>query len=81
MKIMQGSLPLQEEEMRRSVYKLYEEVFPCYFSDAIIKELKKNFDGVEKSIFKAAENVNLDSILGWEKNGIKTKYLEVYDEE
>ena len=47
----------------------------------LIKELKKNFDGVEKSIFKAAENVNLDSILGWEKNGIKTKYLEVYDEE
>ncbi|MDI9219257.1 tRNA 2-thiocytidine biosynthesis protein TtcA, partial [Clostridium tertium] len=42
---------------------------------------KKNFDGVEKSIFKAAENVNLDSILGWEKDGIKTKYLEVYDEE
>lgn len=47
----------------------------------LIKELKKNFDGVEKSIFKAAENVNLDSILGWEKDGIKTKYLEVYDEE
>ena len=47
----------------------------------LIKELKKNFDGVEKSIFKAAENVSLDSILGWEKDGIKTKYLEVYDEE
>lgn len=47
----------------------------------LIKELKKNFDGVEKSIFKSAENVNLDSILGWEKDGIKTKYLEVYDEE
>ena len=47
----------------------------------LIKELKKNFDGVDKSIFKAAENVSLDSILGWEKDGIKTKYLEVYDEE
>ena len=47
----------------------------------LIKELKKNFDGVEKSIFKSAENVNLNSILGWEKNGVKTKYLEVYDEE
>lgn len=47
----------------------------------LIKELKKNFDGVEKSIFKSAENVNLDSILGWEKDGVKTKYLEVYDEE
>ncbi|MGG7144365.1 tRNA 2-thiocytidine biosynthesis TtcA family protein [Clostridium nigeriense] len=47
----------------------------------LIKELKKNFDGVEKSIFKSAENVSLDSILGWEKDGVKTKYLEVYDEE
>lgn len=47
----------------------------------LIKDLKKNFDGVEKSIFKAAENVSLDSILGWEKDGVKTKYLEVYDEE
>ena len=51
------------------------------YGGCIIKELKKNFDGVEKSIFKSAENVNLDSILGWEKNGVKTKYLEVYDEE
>ena len=49
--------------------------------DTIFEGLKKNFDGVEKSIFKSAENVNLDSILGWEKNGVKTKYLEVYDEE
>lgn len=47
----------------------------------LIKELKKNFDGVEKSIFKSTENVALDSILGWEKGGIKTKYLEVYDKE
>ena len=33
----------------------------------LIKELKKNFDGVEKSIFKAAENVSMDGILGWQK--------------
>lgn len=46
----------------------------------LIKELKEKFDGVEKSIFKSTENVNMDSILGWEKNGVKTKYLEVYDE-
>lgn len=47
----------------------------------LIKELKKNFDGVEKSIFKSAENVSMDAILGWEKGGKKTKYLDVYDEE
>lgn len=52
-----------------------------YEIKALIKELKEKFDGVEKSIFKSTENVNMDSILGWEKNGVKTKYLDVYDEE
>ncbi len=42
MKIMQGSLPLQEEEMHRAVHRLYKEVFPCYFSDADIEVLKKS---------------------------------------
>ena len=32
----------------------------------LIKELKKNFNGVEKSIFRAAENVGMDGILGWQ---------------
>lgn len=46
----------------------------------LIKELKKNFDGVEKSIFKSAENVSVDSILGWKKDGKKVSYLDEYDE-
>lgn len=44
----------------------------------LIKELKKNFDGVDKSIFKAAENVYMDSILGWEKDGVKHSFLEKF---
>ncbi|MGL5087824.1 MAG: tRNA 2-thiocytidine biosynthesis TtcA family protein [Clostridium sp.] len=47
---------------------------------ALIKDLKKNFDGVEKSIFKSAENVSVDSILGWQKDGKKVHYLDEYDE-
>lgn len=47
----------------------------------LIKNLKENFDGVDKSIFKAAENVSMDSILGWEKDGVKHSYLDFYDEE
>ena len=46
----------------------------------LIKNLKKNFDGVEKSIFKSAENVSVDSILGWQKDGKKISYLDEYDE-
>ena len=47
----------------------------------LIKELKKNFDGVEKSIFKAAENVSMDGILGWQKGNQKFSFLDIYDEE
>lgn len=47
----------------------------------LVKELKKNFDGVDKSIFRAAQNVNLDSILGWQKNGENHSYLDFYDED
>lgn len=47
----------------------------------LIKELKKNFKDVEKSIFQSAQNVNIDSILGWEKDGKKYSFLDFYDEE
>ncbi|KZL90177.1 tRNA 2-thiocytidine biosynthesis TtcA family protein [Clostridium magnum] len=47
----------------------------------LIKELKVNFKDVEKSIFRAAENVNMQSILGWEKDGKKYSYLDLYNEE
>lgn len=47
----------------------------------LIKELKKNFNGVDKSIFKAAENVSMDGILGWQKGTEKYSYLDFYDEE
>jgi tRNA(Ile)-lysidine synthase TilS/MesJ len=47
----------------------------------MIKEFKQKFPDVEKSIFKSAENVNIDAILGWQKNGEKYSYLDFYDEE
>lgn len=46
-----------------------------------IKNIKKDFPDVEKSIFKAAENVNMDAILGWQKDGKKYSFLDFYDEE
>lgn len=48
---------------------------------AMIKEMKKSFKDVDKSIFKAAENVNMDAILGWQKDGKKVSFLDIYDEE
>ena len=47
----------------------------------LIAELKKNFNDVDKSIFRSAQNVNMDAILGWQKDGEKHSYLDFYDEE
>ncbi|SFD32967.1 tRNA 2-thiocytidine biosynthesis TtcA family protein [Clostridium uliginosum] len=46
----------------------------------LIKQLKENFDGVDKSIFRAASNVSMDAILGWQKGDKKYSYLDFYDE-
>jgi len=52
-----------------------------YEIKALIKEMKKNFTDVDKSIFRAAQNVNMDSIVGWQKDGKNYSYLDFYAEE
>lgn len=47
----------------------------------LIENLKKTFKNVDKSIFKAAENVSIDGILGFEEDGVKHSFLEFYDDE
>lgn len=46
----------------------------------LIKELKLKFKDIDKHIFTATQNVNMDAILGWQKNGKKYSYLSFYDE-
>ena len=46
----------------------------------LIKRLKEEYSPfVEKNIFKAAENVNVDMVLGYRLNGIDHHYLEDYE--
>ncbi|MDB8800758.1 ATP-binding protein [Romboutsia sp. 1001216sp1] len=47
----------------------------------LIKSLGENFKDVEKSIFKAAENVNIDSVLGWQKDGVKHSFMESFEDQ
>ncbi|NEU04328.1 tRNA 2-thiocytidine biosynthesis TtcA family protein [Clostridium senegalense] len=47
----------------------------------MIADLKKNFKDVDKSIFRAAQNVNMDAILGWKKDGENYSYLDFFDED
>lgn len=47
----------------------------------LIENLKENFANVDMSIFRAAENVNIDRVLGYEKDGDKYSFLDFYDED
>lgn len=44
----------------------------------LISNMKKVYKYVDKSIFAAAQNVNMDSILGWIKDGESISYLDEY---
>lgn len=52
-----------------------------YEIKALIENLKKDFKDVDKSIFKSAENVNKDAILGWIEDKEHYSYLDEYDKE
>ncbi|MPN46936.1 tRNA 2-thiocytidine biosynthesis protein TtcA [bioreactor metagenome] len=47
----------------------------------LIEALKEKNPEVDKNIFKAAQNVNIEAILGWNKGGSQYSYLDFYDEE
>lgn len=52
-----------------------------YATKQLIKELVKNYNPqVEKNIFKSADNVTLDMILGYKEKGKHYSYLDNYDE-
>ena len=44
----------------------------------LIQSIKKTNKNVELRIFKSAENVNLDAIIEWKKDGKKHNYLDEY---
>lgn len=45
----------------------------------LIRNMKKINPNIEQNIFKALENVNMNCILGWHKDGEKTSFLDEYD--
>ena len=46
----------------------------------LISELKKTNRFVEGNIFKSVENVNLNTIVSYKKDGVKHNFLDTYDE-
>lgn len=50
-----------------------------YKCKELIKELKKEDDLVDINIFRSFHSVNLNTIIGYSKNGEKTTFLDEYD--
>lgn len=46
----------------------------------LIASLKETYENVDMSIFRSAENVSMDNIIGWKKDGIKHSFLDNYDQ-
>jgi len=45
----------------------------------LIAKLKENNPFVESNIFRSVENVNLDTIIEYKKNGVRHHFLDTYD--
>jgi len=45
----------------------------------LLKELKKKNQSIPINIYRSAQNVCLDTVLGWEKKGKKTLFTDEYD--
>lgn len=45
----------------------------------LISEMKKDNPNVDLSIFKSSYNINLDTVIGYKKNGERHSFLEEYD--
>lgn len=52
-----------------------------YEIKSLIENLGENFKNVDMNIFRAAENVSMNGILGWEKDGEKISFLDEYEME
>ncbi|MCR5467754.1 MAG: ATPase [Lachnospiraceae bacterium] len=44
----------------------------------LIAELKKNNPYIESNIFKSVENVNVDTVIAYKKNGVRHHFLDEY---
>lgn len=46
-----------------------------------IAYLKERYPHVEQMIMKAPQNINMDCVLGWQRDGHKYSYLDFYDQD
>jgi len=57
-----------------------EQISKRYKCKELIKELKADDDLVDINIFRSFHNVNLNTIIGYNKKGVKTNFLDEYSD-
>ena len=45
----------------------------------LIKEFRKKSDVIEKNIFRSMYNINLETVIGYQKDGVKHLFLDTYE--
>ena len=45
----------------------------------LLKKLKENYENIDINIFRSVQNVNLDTIISYTKNGKIHSFLDEYD--
>ena len=44
------------------------------------ENLRKTRPYIEDSLFKCVDNINLEAVMGYKKNGVRYRFLDNYDE-
>ena len=57
-----------------------EQISKRYKCKELIKQLKAEDDLVDINIFRSFHNVNLNTIIGYNKKGVKTNFLDEYSD-
>ena len=66
-------------DARKRIYLFYTAFRAC---STPFKECRVYFQikiDIEKNIFRSVENVSLDTVIAYKKNGVKHSFLENYD--
>ena len=48
-------------------------------SKELIKELKKENDNIDINLLRSLENVNINTLNGYEKDGVKYSFIDLYN--
>ena len=46
---------------------------------SLVKQLKSNYDNIDMNIFSSVQNVNLSTIISYQKGDISYHFLDDYD--